>query len=138
MGNMSEALIYYHDQNIVNILDRLIDYGVSTVIIADSEDWEKIEYIKVSATRKNVLILQEKEFFDLIKKENTYYISGAVAAIYSSDTEKSYKVFKTIRKHIDINLKIFHISRGNMEFTKINKHISELVEGPILLESRLL
>lgn len=131
MENLNEAFIKYDDDNLIRLLDYLIKHGFTTIVIADIDTWDKLDFISKSTADNHFDIMDCYEFEQLIRHRGFYYLSGSIAAVYYDNEDLSYRLLKKIsnmKSQMNISeYSVLHVVPSDMEIKKISKRFSDFL-----------
>ena len=73
------------------------------------------------------------EFRALQLHDNGYYITGLIMAFYDEDVEKARNQYQTMKKHMNRNRYVIHVSKTDFVISKTGeKKISEQIDGAVV------
>ena len=118
----NEALIITTDK----LSDVLENYSPDVVVCDDEERLE-------STSNPENNIMNFAEFNDLQARDNGFYISGLIMAVYSADDELARKQYQIIYRALNKHKHIIHVSdRDFCVATSSGKKLSDLVCGTVI------
>lgn len=131
-GDAPEAVVIAKNNEIEQLLNRILDTGVNLLVVPDG--FKNNDLILRLNSKRNVLCVGLEEAFQLASKKATYFTSGLVVALYpdeESDIGKQYVVLKNNFCGRS-STKIIHIIQKNAYVDEAGKYFTELVNGPQL------
>lgn len=120
-------LIIPNDLSDEELMDYLEPYGVSVIICNHDLSFAKSDHEYDYLYKASF-----KEFSELIKYDNHFYISGLVAAVYSNE-DLIDSEYKTVKSYLQQEKEYtIHIARGDWKINSKKKFLSELVNGAMI------
>ena len=97
------------------------------------------KYIEVCPYNRNVMILDQKELWELMKKSNYYYVSGLVAVVYAGSEKDILDQFKMVSRYLrnKTEIRLLHIIPNNVYFSSLGKNFCDVIEGPVVTADQL-
>ena len=130
LGNANEMLIINEEED-YSLFNSLIKKGVSCIVVESTDLTNNFDMLINTNTPADVNIMGIKEFKEMLRDSNAYFVSGAVMVIYESASDSSYEVFSVTRKYAPgKKVKLIHVMNEDKYFQEINKRASAVVEGP--------
>lgn len=128
-----EATIYVSDSTITSAIRAMMKKQLA-VWITDNTDFALQCLNDIVSNSRQLLIIDFDQMIELAQRRNWYFLSGAIAVLYSDDNEKACEQFRLIRKYLtpNINIRILHLLLHNIEFHSIGKTAADLIKGPIV------
>jgi hypothetical protein len=121
-SDTNEALIMTTDK----LSDILENYNPDVVVC---DDKERVE----STSNPEINMMNYAEFKDLQARDNGFYISGLIMAVYSADDELARKQYQIIYRALNKYKHVIHVSdRDFCVATSSGKNLSDLVSGTVI------
>ena len=121
-SDTNEALIITTDK----LSDVLENYNPDVVVCDDEERLER-------TSNPEINMMNYAEFKDLQARDNGFYISGLIMAVYSADDELARKQYQIIYRALNKYKHVIHVSdRDFCVATSSGKHLSDLVSGTVI------
>ena len=81
----------------------------------------------------NLFVINFREYADLMRRKNYFYISGLIIVQYSNDPKIAKDQYQIIKKYRNANVKVIHISLHDFTVSEINgRTISSDIDGRII------
>jgi len=131
-GDSIETIIYADVLNENNLYKGLFQKRVSCILVPTKNKeliWGKIQE---QETAVNILVIGYEDVIELVKNRGFYYIEGIVAVFYDGNEGDILKTFRLITRYIrnKNGIRIIHVVKENVYFSKLEKTITEFIEGP--------
>ena len=132
-GQLSQSIVYYGDQKVGQMVDKLIDKRISAIMLANQSLISK-EFVNLKSNR-NVMFLKISELKDLIRKNNFYFLSGYILIEYQGTSKEIYTLLTYVLNHIagKRDIKLIHFIKNNVYFEWIGKSFADFIDGPLIL-----
>lgn len=127
----AETMDFFSDTNEALIITKNLDDVLTKynpdVIVCDDED-------KLNGTDYPLLnIMNFDEFRDLLARDNGFYISGLIIAIYSEDDVLARKQYQVVSRALANDKYVIHLSsRDFCVLSSSGKYLSDLVSGAVI------
>jgi len=128
-SNTAEFFAETHEALIIALdpIDHIIEHYKPNIIVCDEE--ERV----ISTKSPDFYLMNYAEFRDLLARDNGFYISGLILALYSHSEEKARRQYQIMKKAIAKNQYVLHISGTDFCVSSSSgKHLSDLVSGSVL------
>ncbi|NYB74954.1 ATP-dependent DNA helicase RecQ [Sedimentibacter hydroxybenzoicus DSM 7310] len=134
-GESNEMVVLVNDNERMNLLNRLVEKGVSMIVVP--EGMQNSENILDINSKRNILVVVVKDVYMLLKAHGYYFTSGLVAVVYPDDERIIGQQYITIKNNLcgKSATKIIHIIKNNAYVNEAGKTFVELVDGPSVLPS---
>lgn len=130
LGNANEMLIISEEED-YTLYNALLKKGVSSIVVESTDLTNSLDMLINTNTPADVNIMGIKEYKELLRDSNSYFVSGTVMVIYESASDNSYEVFSVVRKYASgKKVKLVHIMNEDKYFQELSKRASAIVEGP--------
>lgn len=131
-GDSEEVIIIAKESEREDLIGKLINKGVSMIVIPDKYDTEN-ELLNYESNR-NVMIFSVEELYQLIKLKGFYFTSGLVAIIYPKEELDLAQQYVVVKNNLcgKESTKVIHITNSDAFISQAGKNITELVDGPSL------
>lgn len=124
--NAVHEAIYINDRKPVDDLLSLLDRFQCQVIVTD----RPIKQVKGLFDWPDLMIINFHELHDLLEKDNHFYISGLIAAIYDTKPERVVRQFNIIRKLIrKQDSYVIHVTEEDLCIGTNQKPLSQWING---------
>lgn len=132
VGGMHQAIVFVEKNMQQQLLDKLLEKRLHTVIA--SPNFETEQYLQQTTKNQNLLIINQNEFHELMKKSSYYYVSGLVAVLYDGDDKTVYNTLRMVDQYLGKrpDVRIVHVLEENRYFSTLNKAFADLVDGPVI------
>lgn len=125
-------IVIPNEQELIPLLNSLLQYRLSTYVISRKEDVD-IELRNMTSDH-NLLLLNEKDLYELTNRHSYYYLSGIIAIKYVGTSREVYNLLQRVMATLgkQPSIRIVHILGENYYFDWLNKVFTDLVDGPVL------
>ena len=119
----TNELLVISDQN----MQKLIEKYKPDVVVSDGKmDCE-------GTLTPSIQYMNFAEFRALQLHDNGYYITGLIMAFYDEDVEKARNQYQTVKKYMNRNRYVIHVSKTDFIISKTGeKKISEQIDGAVV------
>ncbi len=134
-GESNEMVVLANDNERTNLLNRLVEKGVSMIVIP--EGMQNSKNILDINSKRNILVVGVNDAYKLLKAHGYYFTSGLVVVVYPDDERIIGQQYITIKNNLcgKSATKIIHIIKNNAYVNEAGKTFVELVDGPSILPS---
>ena len=125
MNGMKEMLVFCNS-HFGETVSRFAAAGVDMIVIPDDIE---VNIDSMKSENTGLMITGYKEFFELSRKENKFYLSGSIVFVVGNDSKLASRLLR-ITETKEYN-RIFIVSE-DIYISGRNKKISELINGPFV------
>lgn len=125
MGNMKEMLIINENDNKL-LINQLASAGADMIVLPENTE---LNVEDLSSCSIGMMIIGFKEFFELCRRNNSFYLSGSIVFEVGKNESLAEKLLSV---RAGKNYKGIYIVNNNFYVSGNKKNISELINGPCI------
>lgn len=131
-GDTSEAIYINSGNKTQNeILHVLKPFKYNLVVSNNRSDFKEM------SEQPSFIVMNYREFRDLLIKDNKFFVSGLVIAIYDNDEALRAKEFRSIKKYVKEGGYVIHVIDINDVIPEYGKTMSDLIDGVVIDENAI-
>ena len=128
-GSTREMMILCDETKKEKIRDLIKTYKVD-VFVTEHDYLDEFDELK---TKPSLIIMNFKEFNDLMANDNYYYLTGLIAVEYDSNETIIPAQFRIIGKYVSKkDGYVIHIAEKDSQIKRSGKQMSDLINGPLM------